>query len=158
VPCSLTIGPTADQPNVFEFGTPYEVMEAELMQKDLSLYTSNGMLDILARNKKVKRAPEKWQLQPAIHCDVALTFEQRVMDALIENMYSRASASGQPLLVINIDVKDNATEAKKAGQEALFMCRAINAMGDDWLDQLEAVMDDFYRQTGRRPVYTICFA
>ena len=60
--------------------------------------------------------------------------------------------------MINIDVKDNATEAKKAGQEALFMCRAINAMGDDWLDQLEAVMDDFYRQTGRRPVYTICFA
>jgi len=150
-------GPDANSPNVYEFGTPYETIEAELIQKDTRLYTSNGMLEILARNKRVKRAPERWQGQGAVEYDVALTFEMRVMDVLVDDVFRRSGATNRPLLVVNIDVKDNPREAKKAGQEALRLCQALDAAGDRWLDDLERVMDEFYAANERRPVYTVMF-
>ena len=75
------------------------------------------------RNKSIKPAPQRWQLLPVITFDVVMTFEQWLMDVLLDNMASRAPATNRPLLVINIDVKDSPTEAKKAGQEALQLCQ-----------------------------------
>jgi len=86
-----------------------------------------------------------------------MTFEQWLMDVLLDNMASRAPATNRPLLVINIDVKDSPTEAKKAGQEALQLCQALEAAGDEWLDKLESIMDAFYQRTHRRPVYNLVF-
>lgn len=79
------------------------------------------------RNKKVKRAPERWQLQDVVQYDVVLCFEQRVVDALLEDMFARKGKTNRPILVVNINVKDNAVEAKRAGQEALKMCKVRNS-------------------------------
>lgn len=55
-------GPTKSQPNCYEFGkATYEDIRADLTAKDKRLYTENGMLNILERNKRIKTKPEKFQ-------------------------------------------------------------------------------------------------
>lgn len=79
-------GPSADKPNVYDFGTPYEQMYNDLVSKDKNLYTTNGILHMLDRNRRLKPAPERLQ-----SCydkfDVIFTCEERVYDQVVEGEY-----------------------------------------------------------------------
>ncbi len=55
-------GPAADKPNVYEFGTTYEEILADLTRKDKTLYTQNGILHMLDRNKRIKSRPQRLQV------------------------------------------------------------------------------------------------
>eukprot|EP01027_Heterolobosea_sp_BB2_P019335 GEZU01027144.1.p1 GENE.GEZU01027144.1~~GEZU01027144.1.p1 ORF type:complete len:187 (+),score=25.50 GEZU01027144.1:70-561(+) len=79
-------GPSIDKPNVYEFGTPYDEMYADLKAKDSRLYTQNGILQMLDRNRQVKRAPERFQ-DSRQYFNLIFTFEERVFDNIIEGMY-----------------------------------------------------------------------
>ena len=101
---------------MYPFGTPYEHIHNELKQKNESLYTRNGLLKMLKRNMAVKLAPERWQdgrcactslgMQyrrlSAAHCslvfDVVLTFEERVMDQVVDGMACVAQGSIERVL------------------------------------------------------------
>ncbi|CAK1357804.1 RNA polymerase II subunit A C-terminal domain phosphatase ssu-72 [Cercospora beticola] len=55
-------GPSISQPNVYQFNsTSYSAMYEELKEKDKRLYSANGILPMLERNKNVKWGPERWQ-------------------------------------------------------------------------------------------------
>ncbi len=41
-------GPTARDPNVYDFGTPYQTILEDLRMKDVELYTRNGLLTMVS--------------------------------------------------------------------------------------------------------------
>ena len=148
-------GPSQREPNVYDFGTPYAHIRADLRKKDAALYTRNGLLKMLDRNVKVKRVPERFQESFAQH-DVIVCFEQRVFDICVETLNARENESMESVLVLNLQTPDNAEEAAKAGQATLALCEMLEA-ADDWEEQIEDILDAFVEKTGRRPLYCICF-
>lgn len=149
-------GAAANSPNVYEFGAvTYEQIFNDLSRKDPELYTRNGLLQMLQRNMQVKRAPEKWQHNRDVF-DVVVSFEERVMEHVVEDLQSRPQTQMRPVVVVNLDVKDNHEEAAIAGQQTLRLCQLLAATAD-WEDHIDDIIKKFERETGRRPMYTICF-
>uniref|UniRef100_A0A061RLN1 RNA polymerase II subunit A C-terminal domain phosphatase SSU72 n=1 Tax=Tetraselmis sp. GSL018 TaxID=582737 RepID=A0A061RLN1_9CHLO len=148
-------GASAKEPNVYGFGTPYKRIYEELSAKDPELYTRNGLLKMLHRNMGVKTAPERWQ-DCRDRYDVVVCFEERVFDACVDDLQKREQSLCRSVLVVNLEVKDNHEEAANAAPHALRLCQMLDA-SEDWEEEIDAILNVFEKETGRRPLYTICF-
>ncbi|CAI9757317.1 unnamed protein product [Fraxinus pennsylvanica] len=150
-------GPSLREPNVYDFGTPYKHMLEDLRRKDPELYRRNGILTMLKRNVAVKLAPQRWQENAADGTfDVVLTFEEKVFDMVVEDLHNRNHVLFKPVLVINLEVKDNHEEAAIGGRLALQLCQELDGI-ENWEDLIDDLVINFERQNNRKLLYSISY-
>lgn len=148
-------GPNQKSPNSYSFGTPYKEIFADLAKKDSDLYTRNGLLRMVQRNMEVKVAPERFQDCRDAY-DIIVTFEERVMEQVVDDLNRRPQQLLRPVLVVNLDVKDSHEEAALAAPHALRLCSLVEA-AEEWEDEIETAVEQLFLETGRRAIYTVCF-
>jgi RNA polymerase II subunit A C-terminal domain phosphatase SSU72 len=148
-------GKTPDKPNVYQFGTPYDDMYKDLFYKDKALYTQNGLLQMLDRNRKIKLAPQKFQ-ENGQQFDVVITCEERCFDAAMEDMLTRQKQTLHPVHLINVEIIDNHEQALIGGQLILQLVKMINNSKD--LDsEMESILAEFQARTRANIVHTLSF-
>lgn len=149
-------GESADSPNQYDFDSvSYSEIYQDLEQKNRQHYTQKGILGMLQRNMGIKKGPQRWQNHRHVSVDVAVTFEERVLERVVKEMNERDGCA--PMLVVNMDVKDRHEESAIAAPHVLQLCQMLEE-AEDWEDQVDEIMEGFAKETGMKPLYTICFA
>ena len=155
------------EPRIFKFGTPYEEMYKSLSAtpEDEAFFLRNGVLHLCRRGAAVKKAPQRWQDMPtefiASH-DVAIAFEERIFDAIIEDLQIREPTENfAPIHVICLDTKDNPHEAQLQGRVALELCWRLEAAADDLTSDAVEIVEKFQNEhmthTPIKVLYQLCY-
>ncbi|PVU94419.1 hypothetical protein BB561_002555 [Smittium simulii] len=137
-------GDSIDRPMVYDFGTSYQRIYSELIHKNPQLYKKNGLLYMLQRNIELKSSPQKFQ-HTQEQFDVIITCEERCYDAVCLELLSRGGRYGKPVHVINVEIKDNHTDASKGGNTILKLSQLLDNsknLDADINDILNSVQSD----------------
>ncbi|KAL4694045.1 hypothetical protein H8959_013310 [Pygathrix nigripes] len=148
-------GPAPDKPNVYDFKTTYDQMYNDLLRKDKELYTQNGILHMLDRNKRIKPGPERFQNCKDLF-DLILTCEERVYDQVVEDLNSREQDTCQPVHVVNVDIQDNQEEATLGAFLICELCQCIQHT-EDMENEIDELLQEFEEKSGRNFLHTVCF-
>ncbi|CAN7985823.1 unnamed protein product [Ixodes pacificus] len=130
-------------------------MYQDLMEKDKALYTQNGILHMLDRNRRIKSSPERFQ-----NCydkfDVIFTVEERVYDQVVEELSGRLTCDNSPVHIINLDIQDNHEEATIG---AFLICEMAQMMSDseDLDNDIDELIQEFEAKAQRAILHTVQF-
>lgn len=146
-------GPSADRPNTYSFGQSYEHIYNDLRGKDVSLYTQNGLLSMLERNKKIKSGPQRFQTS-SVPFDVIFTCEERCFDIVCEDLREREVRLNRPVHVVNFDIPDTPEDAAIGARMILQLAQQIE---DDRKGGIEDLIEEFQSKCTLPMLYTILF-
>lgn len=145
-------GPTITQPNIYAFDdVSYAAIHAELAAKNPRLYAKNGVLDMLARNERVKHGPERFQSwvpgRPRLEqvargdqgsvgveggvVDVIITCEERCWDAVVDDLMGRGAPLNRAVHVVNVDIRDNHEEALVGSKAIMELAEGLNQAANE---------------------------
>ncbi|KAI8322807.1 Ssu72-like protein [Martensiomyces pterosporus] len=148
-------GRSIDKPNIYRFGTAYNNIYSDLKSQDKDLYTKNGLLYMLNRNRGVKEAPQRFHEERDTF-DVIFTCEERVFDSVCEELLNRGGMLSRPVHVVNIEIKDNHEEAVVGGKTILELADQIVKSSDLERD-MDAIIEDVQNRMPHKLLYTVGF-
>jgi len=148
-------GPSASQPNVYEFGTSYEEIHSDLARKDKTMYKQNGILHMLDRNKMIKNGPERLQ-DTKEKFDVIITAEERVYDQALEHFSNNGSKEDIMVHLINIDIQDNQEEAT-IGAFLFHELAQLLVESRDLDNEIDELLQDFEAKCKRPILHSVLF-
>jgi len=148
-------GTSADKPNVYPFDTPYEQIYQDLVKKDKAAYTNNGVLNMLDRNRRIKKNPEKFQMNKDFF-NIVLTCEERVYDQVLEDFNTREQTIFQQCHIINCDITDNHEDATLG---AIILSQLMDELvtHDDIDNDIDEVLQDFEESKNRALMHSVLF-
>lgn len=148
-------GPSPERPNIYDFNTTYDEMYKDLLRKDSELYTQNGILHMLDRNRRIKPRPERFQ-NTREQFDVIVSCEERVYDQIIEDLEGREKGDSYPTHIINIDIQDNHEEATIG---AFMICDLVTMLhqSEDIDNDVDEIVQVFESRVKRPILHTIAF-
>jgi len=153
--CVRLPGPSARQPNVYSFGDSYERMFKELKAKDRDFYTRSGLLNMLDRNKRIKRCPERFQ-DAKDQFDVIITCQEKVFEQVLEDLYSRDSMCSKPVLIVNVEIPDTHEDATLGAFLIHDVVQQISRCEDPEGD-IEGLLSALELKKKQRFLYSIAF-
>ncbi|KRY76058.1 RNA polymerase II subunit A C-terminal domain phosphatase SSU72, partial [Trichinella pseudospiralis] len=158
-------GPSPTVHNIYSFSTPYEEIYKDLVAKDKNLYTQNGLLNMLDRNRRIKPHPERFQEYKGLS-DVIICCEERVYDQVFECnwfhlffefiLMNIEMKHCHLVHLINIDIRDNHEEATCGALLFCQLCTLLEKSAD--LDnEIEEILSNFENICKRTILHTVCF-
>ncbi|XP_072174424.1 RNA polymerase II subunit A C-terminal domain phosphatase SSU72-like [Diadema setosum] len=148
-------GPAPDKPNIYDFKTTYEDMYQDLKRKDRDLYTQNGILHMLDRNRRLKPKPERFQSSKE-KFDIILTAEERVYDQVLEDFDTREEETQVPVHIINIDIQDNHEEATIGAFRFSSLAMKLES-AEDLENDIDELIQSFEHEMNITVLHTVCF-
>ena len=130
-------------------------MYKDLFAKDKQLYTQNGILHMIERNKRIKPKPERFQ-ECREQFDIIFTVEERIFDQVIEDLENREKTLNQPVHVINIDVADNHEDAT-LGAFILYELALKLQNAEDMDNEIDELLQDYESKIKRPILHSISF-
>lgn len=110
---------------------------------------------MLDRNRRIKVHPERFQ-----DCfekfDVIFTCEERVYDAVIEELAYRVPTDNTPVHVINIDITDNHEEAV-IGAFIISDIALVLSQSGDLDNDIDELIQEFESKAQRTILHSISF-
>jgi len=113
-------GASASEPNVYSFETTYEEIYNDLVRKDKNMYTQNGLLSMLDRNRRMKLKPDRFQAC-ADRFDLVLTVEEHVYELVLEDLHARQCDA----------LRRHALMASRAESENVRSRRSVSGNGSE---------------------------
>jgi RNA polymerase II subunit A C-terminal domain phosphatase SSU72 len=157
-------GKTAMEPRIFKFGTPYKDIYQQLAAIDEDFFTKNKVLGLCQRGAAVKLSATRWQDadHERIQHDVVVCFEERIYDAVVEDMLGREPTPDlSPVHIICLDTKDNPHEAQLQGRVCLDLCWRLEHCPTDLATDAAMIIDEFQKEresfTPIKILYQVCY-
>lgn len=148
-------GPSQDRPNSYAFGTPYEHILQDLKSKDATLYTQNGLLSLMERNKKIKPSPQRFQ-ETGEMFDVIVTCEERCFGIVCEEIQERGIKYNRPVHIVNFDITDNQEEAMIGARSILSLAQQV-ANAESIAGAIESIVREMQDKGGIQMLYAVQF-
>lgn len=130
-------------------------IHADLVKKDKTLYTQNGILHMLDRNRRIKQRPARLQ-EARDQFDIIITAEERVYDQAVEFFEQNGNVLNQPVHIINMDIQDNHEEATIG---AFLLCELVQMLAEaqDMDDEIDELVQVFEAKCKRPILHTVVF-